>query len=606
MQRKRSPKSSDQSATEMAQLREELAEARETLEAIRSGAVDGLIVVGYAQERVFSLEGVETPYRSLIETMNEGALLLQKDGQIIYANRRFARMAGRSIQEVTGKSWNCFFSSKEHSRLAELLSVAGANGARGEFTLVDGVEVVRYVQISLSLVNSGSNATYAVIVTDLSERKQWEARLLEHNVALEQSVAERTEALAKSEERMALAFNAAQDGIWDWNLETDEVYYSSRWKTMLGYEDSEIETHVSAWKRLLHPDDLPRTLHVVSDVLEGKADYGMEFRMRHKDGHYVDILSRGFPVPRGPNGQIVRIVGTHSDLTDRKRAEVALREAKERLDLVLQSCNIGMWEFDLATQTTTHTLEHDRIYGYDKPLSQWTYEVFLEHVIPEDRARVAEVQHQAFKNRCSWTCEYRIRRPDGQIRWILTSGAHLDGADVTSPHVAGIVQDITARRQMQEKLREAQEEKFRAIFDGASDGILLANMKTRRFASANASICQMLGYTPEEFMALGVEDIHPSQDLAWIVKEFDRMVQGDGIAMLPDLPVRRKDGSIIHASLGTAIVTQDGANFIAGFFRDITERKHAEAALMAKPTKSTMKAMVRHMVLSGPRMAPLR
>lgn len=138
-------------------------------------------------------------------------------------------------------------------------------------------------------------------------------------------------ALRKSEERMNLAFRAAQDGIWDWNIETSEVFYSARYKMMLGYGEDELEPHVDTWKQLMHPDDLEHALQVVSDVLSFNREYVIEFRMRHKDGHYVDILSRGYPMRREPDGPIVRIVGTHHDLTERNRAAESLRQANSEL-----------------------------------------------------------------------------------------------------------------------------------------------------------------------------------------------------------------------------------------------------------------------------------
>ncbi len=100
---------------------------------------------------------------------------------------------------------------------------------------------------------------------------------------------------------------------------------------MLGYEDHEIEPHVSAFERLIHPDDLARATQVNTSVSRGDTPYEMEFRLRHKNGHYIHVLSRGFPVRRDPNGPVVRIVGTHFDLTERKQAEEAReRERSER------------------------------------------------------------------------------------------------------------------------------------------------------------------------------------------------------------------------------------------------------------------------------------
>jgi PAS domain S-box-containing protein len=138
---------------------------------------------------------------------------------------------------------------------------------------------------------------------DLTERREAEA------------------ALRENEERLKLAFAGAQEGVWDWNLETGDVVYSSRWKEMLGYADDEIAPHVSAWEQLLHPDDFELADRLHQSVKAGGETYEGEFRLRHKDGHYVEVLSRGYPVRRTPGGPVVRIVGTHFDLTARKRAE---------------------------------------------------------------------------------------------------------------------------------------------------------------------------------------------------------------------------------------------------------------------------------------------
>jgi PAS domain S-box-containing protein len=127
--------------------------------------------------------------------------------------------------------------------------------------------------------------------------------------------------LRENEERLKLAFAGAQEGVWDWNLETGAVVYSSRWKEMLGYADDEVEPHVSAWERLLHPDDIERASQVNESVKQGAPTYEGEFRLLHKEGHYVHVLSRGYPVRRESGGPVVRIVGTHFDLTARKRAE---------------------------------------------------------------------------------------------------------------------------------------------------------------------------------------------------------------------------------------------------------------------------------------------
>lgn len=142
----------------------------------------------------------------------------------------------------------------------------------------------------------------------------------------------------KTLERLELAFRGANDGLWDWDLRTDEVYYSPRWKSMLGYGEPEITHHLDSFRELLHPEDHELAWSSVDDYLHGRRDrLEVEFRLRHKDGHYVDILSRGFCL-RDARGEPCRIVGTHVDISERKRYEQELLRLN-RVHAILSTCN---------------------------------------------------------------------------------------------------------------------------------------------------------------------------------------------------------------------------------------------------------------------------
>lgn len=136
-------------------------------------------------------------------------------------------------------------------------------------------------------------------------------------------------ALAKSEERFDLAVRGANDGVWDWDQASGSVYYSPRWKAMLGHDDGEIGSDLSEWSDRVHPEDIATAMADINAHLEGDTSHlETTFRFRHKDGHYLWVLSRGLAV-RDAEGRVLRMVGTHTDISAQKRSEEALKLSKE-------------------------------------------------------------------------------------------------------------------------------------------------------------------------------------------------------------------------------------------------------------------------------------
>src|SRR4030042_3614464 len=130
------------------------------------------------------------------------------------------------------------------------------------------------------------------------------------------------------------------------------------------------------------------------------------------------------------------------------------------------------------------------------------------------------------------------------------------------------------RKKMEEELRESKQ-RFEAIFDGAIDGLLLADLDTRKFNIGNRRICEMLGYEPDEIKTIGFDDIHPKDALPHVLEQVGKQVAGE-ITIAEDLPVKRKNGSIFYADIAGSPLQIGGQPFLLGIFRDITERKKAE------------------------------
>jgi PAS domain S-box-containing protein len=173
---------------------------------------------------------------------------------------------------------------------------------------------IRTVLLSTELINLRGQECLLAVSNDITERKQAEV------------------ALRQSEERWQLALKGSNDGIWDWNLNTDEIFYSTRWKEMLGYEDHEIASNHNEWECRVHPDDREWVMQALADHLDKTTPYYVvEYRLRCKDGSYKWILDRGQAL-WDEQGKPVRVVGSHTDICDRKQAEVALQQAKEEAE----------------------------------------------------------------------------------------------------------------------------------------------------------------------------------------------------------------------------------------------------------------------------------
>jgi len=170
--------------------------------------------------------------------------------------------------------------------------------------------------------DEGRITALMIVSMNITAQKQAEEDLKRALGQMELKTERRTEELYKSEERFSLAMRGANDGLWDWNLETDEVYYSPRWEGMLGYEENELDGNLNTWKSLVHRDDKDWVQEKARDYLAGRTDsFEVEMRMHHKDGHEVFVLSRAFLVNRESDGKPVRLVGTHIDITQRKKTE---------------------------------------------------------------------------------------------------------------------------------------------------------------------------------------------------------------------------------------------------------------------------------------------
>ncbi len=263
------------------------------------------------------------------------------------------------------------------------------------------------------------------------------------------------EAARESEERLNLALKSSRVGTWSRDLVTGNIFWDDYLHPLFGLEPGGFTGCYEDFLGMLHPDDRQRVLQEASASIERDAAYDTEYRVVWPDGSLHWLGSRG-QVYRDPDGRAVRMTGVCWDATAIKSAEAAVRASQERLNLALDSAEMGVVDLNLLSNTTWRTLTHDEIFGYAKLQSDWGFDDFLRHVLPEDRAAVQATVQQALVSRDLYL-ECRIVRTDQSIRWMCVQGRVYHDNTGQPVRLLGVVNDITQRKHMEKELQLAKE-----------------------------------------------------------------------------------------------------------------------------------------------------
>ncbi len=285
-------------------------------------------------------------------------------------------------------------------------------------------------------------------------------RLYEHNLdQSHQEIVLMLQKLEASEERFELAMSVANDGIWDWNLVTDEVVLDDRYYTMAGYRAKEFPESFLGWKQKVHPDDLASAIETIENYLEGRIiKFAIEFRFLRKDGSYMWILSKGQFVAYDRKGNPTRMIGTHRDITEQKLANIALAKSEFNLLYAQKTAKIGHFSFDTLEASWTSSIEIDRIFGipkgFKKDLNGW-----LKLIHPDDRKATSQfMKNTLLKEQGSFKQEYRIiDQTTHEEKWIRMIGHFKYEQTQQSVGIFGTVQDITEQKQIEIALQTSRD-----------------------------------------------------------------------------------------------------------------------------------------------------
>jgi two-component system phosphate regulon sensor histidine kinase PhoR len=320
----------EQLLRENAELRLRLEEANDTIDAIRTGQIDALIVHDGDKHQLYTLKTADQTYRVFIEKMNEGAVTINREGLILYSNSSFANMVNLPLEKVIGMPFNHFVPEVSQKKYEKLIVNGWNKDCKDEIELADqqGHEVC--CLFSCTTLELDEGIALSLILTDLTMLKEAEKELKlkneelaaahfateKLNNELEDTVKERTSELSISREHFKYLANNIPQMTWT-NLPTGEVdYYNQRWYDYTGLSPQ--ETKKWGWQNVVHPDDLGLTTERYLNAIRSGTIFEVENRYKRVDDVYRWHLNRALPL-RNANGEIVFWVGTATDIEDQKR-----------------------------------------------------------------------------------------------------------------------------------------------------------------------------------------------------------------------------------------------------------------------------------------------
>ncbi len=394
-----------------------------------------------------ALAASEEKYRLLVENVSATIAVIDHDGVFLFLNRIGAEALGMTADEIIGKNqWDVFPKEIADPQMENIRKVIDENTEFVEETMLIVNNQRKWYLVNLQPYTSTDGKTVA-------------AMLIAHDVT-NQRISD--EALQHSEETFRLAMESTEDALWDWNMVTNHVYRNPRHATMLGYAPDEMPPDQEEWAKIVHPDDRENVFKVLKDTVRQKKDgFELEYRLRAKSGDYIWVLGRGKVVTFAPDGTSLRMVGTNTDITKRKKAREALSASEERYRLLVENvqADISLVDHDgvflFVNESTARSMgmKSSDMVGMNQ----------AEYFPPKSAARQLKNIRKVIDKEINFREEVQTII-GGKKRWFDVNIHPYRAGNRKTVAALIIAIDITHRREADKALRES-EERYRRQFE---------------------------------------------------------------------------------------------------------------------------------------------
>lgn len=533
---------------------------------LRRLALSKTTALTLAEELRANMRAREARFRLLTENAMEVTSVLNDRGTVLYQTPS-EKVFGLKAQDMLGGS------------IFERIHPDDVDTVREAMVqLTDRPEQLRTLEFRLR----GADAAWRVVETTWNNRMEDPA--VKGIVVNWRDVSSRKRAeydLKASEERFKIVASATNDAVWDWDLVKDEVSWNEGIRTLFGYADRAGSGQRAWWIARIHPEDRERTVSGIDIVIAGsERDWSGEYRFLRADGSYAYVLDRGYLI-RGEAGKPTRMIGAMLDLSERNRAENALKDSEQRYRSLVTATASVVWTADrdgdfVAPQPSWEAYTGQRY-------AEYRGHGWLAAIDAHDREHVRAAWERALKEQSLFEVEGRVwHAPSREYRWFVARAVPLFDADHALREWIGIVRDASERKQAEERLRES-EGQLRLVADSLP--VLIAYVDSdERFRFNNAAYGRWFNVSGEIAGRKVAEALGDETYVA--IKPYIRQaLSGRTVSYDRRITLKSGEQRQVHA---TYVPHIEEHGRVRGFFSlvtDITERKKAEEALAESEEK---------------------
>ncbi|QDL53457.1 PAS domain-containing protein [Rhodoferax aquaticus] len=371
-------------------------------------------------QRVSALnQADDARFKALSDALPVGIFYADEYSNCTHTNRRWQEMHGLSASQSVGASWMRMVHIEDLEAVRKQWddSVLHRAPFMMEFRIQRLDRTERFVRVHAQAaveVDVGldvddeavDSVTYVGSAEDVTDYRAAERGLYDER------------------RRLANVIDGANLGTWEWHVPDGQMRINARWAEIVGHSLSDwAKVTIATWQRICHPEDLARVTELYAQHFQNRGEhFAFEMRLRHREGHWVWVLSRGRVLHWLADGKAGWVFGTHEDITEQKRQETLLLEANERLELATESGGIGVWDWDVASNTLVWNAQNYLLYRIEPFSVPGNYQLWAQHVHPDDLPMAEASLQAALRGESTFNTNFRIIGGDGVVRRIRGAG----------------------------------------------------------------------------------------------------------------------------------------------------------------------------------------